>query len=295
MDGRQVDHVEAHGRDLGQAVGRIGESTVLAGLPPLRAREQLVPGAEAGLQPIHDQRPQLEARGVAWQQRNADDLGHLVRERDTQALLEGRTWVGHALRGVFDTFTSVALQKTRQLDQDVGAFKQLGAHVLAGVEALAQIATERAVAIWPCLDRVLPAPQPVRFECAVPAVHVEVVRERRGAKLGRPLRPIQNMCGDQIVAVLEDVDPDLDRLAEQALDRVATPIQLGREVLDHEAGKLFGGRVHAISREPSHLPPSAPDFIADLRHRAQKGRSSTRPRLGAGFGSAPRRELQRHC
>src|SRR6185437_1935253 len=46
MDGREVDDIEAEGRDLGQASLALGEGGAAAGHGALGAREHLVPGTE---------------------------------------------------------------------------------------------------------------------------------------------------------------------------------------------------------------------------------------------------------
>jgi hypothetical protein len=119
---------------------------------------------------------------------------------------------------------------------------------LPRVEALAEVAAKGAVAIGPGFDRVLPAPEPIGLERAEPAIHVEVVGKRRDVILARAHRPIEDVGRDQVVAVLEDVHPDIDHLAEQALDGVATAIKLRGKTFDDETGELFCGRVHASFR-----------------------------------------------
>ena len=54
MDGREIDHVEAHLGDVGQALFAIGEGAVLAGLGRGGAGKELVPGAESGANRIDD-------------------------------------------------------------------------------------------------------------------------------------------------------------------------------------------------------------------------------------------------
>ena len=55
MDRRQVEDVEAHRRDVRQPRLDVGERAVASGLGRSRAREELVPGAEArALRVDHD-------------------------------------------------------------------------------------------------------------------------------------------------------------------------------------------------------------------------------------------------
>ena len=54
VDRRQVDHVEAHRRDLRQPLDAVAEGPVAARHPALGAREHLVPGGEPGQRPVDD-------------------------------------------------------------------------------------------------------------------------------------------------------------------------------------------------------------------------------------------------
>src|SRR5712692_5720419 len=63
---RQVEHVEAHGRDVGQARLRVLKRAVLARRSGGRAREELVPGAEARAGPVYpDGQDLVVGRGEA--------------------------------------------------------------------------------------------------------------------------------------------------------------------------------------------------------------------------------------
>ncbi len=66
VDRGQVHHVEAHAGDLGQPLDHVGECPVAPRRPPLGAREQLVPGGEARLDPVgHHRQLAVEARQIA--------------------------------------------------------------------------------------------------------------------------------------------------------------------------------------------------------------------------------------
>ena len=54
MDRRQVDHVEAHVRDLRQPLDAVAERAGSARHPALGSREHLVPRGEPGQRPVHD-------------------------------------------------------------------------------------------------------------------------------------------------------------------------------------------------------------------------------------------------
>src|ERR1041385_2124426 len=56
MDRREVQHIESHRGDIGQARFAIFERAMPAGLGAARTREHLIPGTEAGLLSIHHYR-----------------------------------------------------------------------------------------------------------------------------------------------------------------------------------------------------------------------------------------------
>src|SRR5690606_23626872 len=62
VDRREVNHVEAEGRDLRDAPLGVAEGAVAPGLRALGAREQLVPGGEGRLRAIHDDGVEDRAR-----------------------------------------------------------------------------------------------------------------------------------------------------------------------------------------------------------------------------------------
>ncbi len=62
--------------------------------------------------------------------------------------------------------------------------KSSGPHVLAGVQAFAEIGAPGPEAIGPSLDVVLPEPDLIDLERAVPAIRIEAIRERGEARRG---------------------------------------------------------------------------------------------------------------
>ena len=56
VDRCEVEHVEAHGGDIGQPRDAIHERAVLAGNLALAARHHFIPGAEARLRPVGHER-----------------------------------------------------------------------------------------------------------------------------------------------------------------------------------------------------------------------------------------------
>ena len=67
MDRREVEHVEAHGGDIGQPGDAIHERAVLAGNLALAARHHFIPGAKARLRPVSHERKQLRPGEVGPQ------------------------------------------------------------------------------------------------------------------------------------------------------------------------------------------------------------------------------------
>ena len=91
VNGRQVEHVEAHFGDVGQAGFAVPEGAMRARLRGAGTREHFVPGAEAGLGAIDgDGEFRLEAGCQAAVRIAARDQGELLVEREFLALGHGQ-------------------------------------------------------------------------------------------------------------------------------------------------------------------------------------------------------------
>jgi hypothetical protein len=150
MNGRQIQHVEAHVPDGGKPLDRIAQCAAALGRIRLRAGKQLVPARETrrlalGLNEIF--RAAREGRAVVRAMHRLDCLGReekrrapvrrglLHRSRDfPQSRAQGRSCT-----------------QMRRIDE-IRAFLQLERGLLAGVALSGKIAGKAAIAIWPCFD-----------------------------------------------------------------------------------------------------------------------------------------------
>src|SRR5206468_3429381 len=109
---------------------------------------------------------------------------------------------------------------------------QLDVDILLGVDLLPQLGAPRTERVRPSFDGEFPKTDPIYRERAEPAIAVEVKQKRHRGPTGvaRPL--INRSRGEQIVTFLEDVGADPDRVADDALHRVAPAIQLRSHAFD---------------------------------------------------------------
>src|SRR5437868_3297593 len=112
----------------------------------------------------------------------------------------------------------------RGLD-DVAPPDQFEIDVLAGLALLREVLAPALEPVGPRLDRVAPASNPVRPEARDPAV-VVVKRERRFPPI-LVLEGVVEHRLELVVAVAEQIGPYLDRVADDALGRITTRIDLG--------------------------------------------------------------------
>jgi hypothetical protein len=124
------------------------------------------------------------------------------------------------------------------LDQQ-GAVEQVRADVLAGGELLAQIELPRLEAVHPAADRVGIGDHLLAAKGAAPAV---VDHMDHGHPGEAPLRAFaeEQLSGDLVVAVAEDVGRDRYGLADDALDGIAAFLHLREDVLyDHPLSSIL--------------------------------------------------------
>ena len=209
VDRREVDDVEAEAGELGQHL--------LDALEPApRARKELVPGPEAG------------ERAVGVDLERANEPGRL----------------GPVALGRREGGRDVELEHLQQRSALLELALEVG---LPGLDLPAQLVAPRLEPVDPGLDRELPPPAAVHVKGAGPAVglfldlpHLDLV-PLRGAR-----RAVADRGAEQLVAVAEDRCPDLDLVADGALDRVAAAVELRPDVLDLDAGWLRLGNGHRV-------------------------------------------------
>jgi hypothetical protein len=241
VDRRQVDHVETECGDLRQAPRGVRERAVNACFLGLRARKQLVPRSEARLRPIDDQLVERRARELGRLERPEDLGDELLVERRAQPLVEGRAVVQHRRLALAHAARRIAAEQQRETLEQQRTDHELGPHVLPRVDALLQLPAPGAEVIGPRFDTVVPAPERIDLERAVPAIGIVLVPELRRAPLRLPRRKIDHARSDQIVPVAEHVGADLERAAARELHGIASSVDRRCHLLDHDARGLGSG------------------------------------------------------
>jgi hypothetical protein len=192
VDRRQVEDVEAEVGEARQELAHAGEAAP-------RAREELVPRAEAAEHAVDVHRVRRRPRL----------LGARAGRRG-ERLLDGQ------LLGVQQHST------LRELAAEIG---------LAGRHLASQLLLERGDAVDPRLDPEAPGTRPADLEGAGPDVVPERL-EGRLAPTGRVGALVPNRGAERLVPVAEDPGGHLDTVAGGALDRVAAAVDLRRDLLD---------------------------------------------------------------
>ena len=201
MDGRQVDDVEAQLRESRKLCAHAVEAAP-------GAREELVPGAEAG---------QL-AVGVDLERRRPR-LAEAIARRGGEGLVHGQ----------------------RGAPEQDRALGQLPAQVvLAALQPAAQLALVGRDPVDPGLDAEAPPSRPVDLEGAGPLVVAER-RERRLQPAGGARRLVAHGGAEDVVAVPEDPRRHVDAFADRPFHRVAAAVDLRPHLLDLDARRWVGG------------------------------------------------------
>ena len=184
---------------------------------------------------------------------------------------------------------------------DANALDGLEAHVEAGAALLLKLAEPSRPVVAPRLDRELVTRVALEREAAAPAIVVEE-RHRGPAPFEFGRRAIEHLRRDLLVTVGEDVGPDLDRLADDALHWRAAAVDLRPHRLDDDA-VVAGGllrprlRLHrggALGREDAHgVRRERQGLVQTQRGRRVRracapgmGRDSRRCGTGAGRGQS---------
>jgi len=245
MDGRKVQHVEAHLRDIGQPRLAVAEGPVPRGLARRRAREHLVPGGEARPLAIDDERildlagDRETAVGMP-----AGDRGKLFVQADA---LQVRELVRLAqLRGpAVESLAVLAPGASRGGFDEARADQRRDAKVLV-LDAARKIVAPGEESVDPRGDGVAIRSRRLRDEGPAPAVVAD--RDHRRFLPARAfLAPPQQKAGDRIVPVAEAVGLDDDALARDALGRESPAVDRRRDVLDHRAGAPLGRHRRPLS------------------------------------------------
>ena len=237
MDRRQVGDVEPHrGRPLELALG-VAKRPVAAG--DVGAGEELVPGGEARALAVDDDLVFALGPGgvgaVEVRVHEAAERG-VVRGRrggDLVAAGEGLGPAGQPPGVVAGRAPGGGLDQRR-------ALAQLAGHVLARRHPLVEVGQPGAERVGQRLDGVEVARVVLEDERARPAIVVDEPHRRLAP--GRLVdAAVLQERDERLVAFLEDVGADLERVADLALDRVAPGIHGRCDVLDDDrAAQLLG-------------------------------------------------------
>jgi len=265
VNGRQVDDIESHPRDVGQPGGAVGQRSVAGRVGRCRPGEELVPGAEASAFTVYpyaqlDRIPGGQgAVGVATNQ-----LEQVIAERDgcpSSGPLRSRQGRGPVAEPFPVGARGAGGGGSHQLRPD----DQLIRHVLIGVHSLDEITAPGEKPVYPALEGVEVPTDRIDREGAMPAIVAEEVHRGFGPSGIVGAAPAQER-GHDVVAVGEDIGLDDDRLSHHALDRKPPAIDLGADALDddpaaplHRAGRVGlrgAGREHRPARPGDR--PAAP-------------------------------------
>ena len=281
VDRREVEHVEAEVLHVRQAADDVVEGAVPVRVARLRAREQLVPGGEARREPVGDH---LERAVVARDSSRARRCG---RRAPRSSRREGAaSCAAEPSSGCLEP----AQQRRQRLSVGAGGAlrRRLGdAHALDGLETqrlrrrllLADLVEPGAERVAPGLDRELVAGVALERKAAGPAVVVDEAH-RRAAPLGLAGNAVEHRGGDLLVAVGEDVGPDLDGIADDALDRRAAAVDLRPHRLDDDAALAVGlALARRLAHRRQHAAPLAQRRCA--RHEARASRPDRASRRAA--------------
>ena len=252
--GRQVEDVEAELGELRQTPAHALEAAE-------RAREELVPGAEAGANALHVERQAaLEAGGVMAVGVALHGREQLGAEHGVVLCLVRGVRVGERDEHVLDQAAvagAVAvLHPVERLLQQHRSLRHLAAQVvLPALELAAQLVAPGGEQVRPRLDRELPAADPVDLEGAGPAVAVHLAVDpahRRLAPAGVARPAVADLRAQDLVAVAEHVGGHLDPFADGPLGGEAAAVDHRRRAQDLDAG-----RRSAVVRPREHGPALA--------------------------------------
>ena len=239
-DGREVEDVEAHGRDAVQSLGRAAQrprvpGTVLAGPRAQRAREDLIPGAGQGALAVHLEGVLGGGGDVVAQRQSLQGGLDRVRQARSQAVGHGVGGVPHDPHGVVEGLEALLVPSLdgRGPVQDPGALLQHELDVDASGHLDAGVVTPGGVRVRPPLDAEAPVPRGIGRQGGLIAVQArgDVVHPGTGAVSA--VGTHQHRGGAvAVVPLAEDGGADRDDLADDRLGRPA-PILDDGEDLDH--------------------------------------------------------------
>ena len=239
VDRREIEDVEAHFLDVGQAVDDVVEGPVAIDIAGLGAWEELVPGGKARRRAIHPDRDVAriarEVGALAGDGQQRDRLGVLQQ----MILAVGVALRLHGFQLLVQPRNSVLLRPGAPagLAGRANQFASLGQFQigqLAGIALLLRLVAPRRVQIAPGNDREAIRARLLEDDLGRPAIVLD--EDQRGLV---PLlgigRPVDDGGGDLVMAIGKDVRLDDQRFAFQPLHRETPAIDLRGDRLDRDA------------------------------------------------------------
>src|SRR6185436_5051328 len=139
-----------------------------------------------------------------------------------------------------------------QLAENFAALLRFKSDDKACVALEQQLLSPSPVLVGPGLDRKQVTAGRWRRESAVPAI-IAVERHRLAAPIGLGFSPPQQLRGELVVALTQQIRPHLDGLSGNALDRVAAAVDAWIDVLDQKprSGRITGGDLWMLRNRKS--------------------------------------------
>jgi len=240
MDGWEVEDVEAELLHVGEAGDDVVEGAVTLRIVGGRAREELVPGGEACLDPVDlERQPAVELREVGPREVPLDqvgdlDIGHPVEER------AGRIARSDLLRQRLDPLPRVGAGSRGGLFEKDRSLLQLDRDIHPCLVLPLEIPPPGGEAVRPGDDGVLPAAVLVeRAGRSAPAVVLHMVHPRL-PPAPLTLAAVAKRRRQDVVAILEDVRLYAQGVTDLAFHGVPAAIELRGDVLDDDAPTVSG-------------------------------------------------------
>ena len=298
VDRREIEHVEAHVADIGQPADHVVEGAVPRRIAALRAREHLVPGGEAGARPIDEHLELVPvARSVGADAGPLHQRAHVLAEHDLQEPPLVVALGAELLQQRPQRLLIGALGLLEGALQEQAPLGQLERHVQPGVVLLHHLGAPAFEQVAPGLDGVDVAAVAHDRKAAGPAIVLDQ-RHRRLAPGALVLGAVLDAGGNLVVAVAEDVRLDLDHVADHALDRMPSAVELRLDPLDHHpvarqartgVARRHRGPASRAARPASLAPPhgrgipaatTAPGRSSGPARTVPAAAPASRPRTG---------------
>ncbi len=257
MNGRQIQHVEAHRRHVGQAGFHVLQRAMTTGLVRRRSWKHLIPCAESGtlsidrdLQFAFIRRGKLAACDTQHESRKPSILADLLRMRNFFLALQTPSPLSKPLPVV--SIGSLG----RRPDQLCSDRQVHGSH-LPGCQSFLEFSMPSKKWIHPRDDRVMARADAIDGELRPPAVvdqrrhqHFAPAAQRISFELstvrGRLVRPVAHRRSHRVMAVAENIRFDDYAFSHDTFDRKSAGVDLRLDAFDHHAIPSRRVRIHGL-------------------------------------------------